>query len=138
MIALRSIERSSARQSTRNPSMTWGKLAAAPFLVLCLALAACDGDGKVDTSKLEKSFSSSQPAAKSALDDVKGALAAKDFAKAGAALQRLASSANLTAEQRQAIEDVSAQVRKLVSEKANEIAKEGEKALGDVQKRLSN
>jgi hypothetical protein len=108
------------------------------LVAACLALGACDSGDKIDTSKLEKSFSSAQPASKSAVDEVKAAVSAKDYAKAGAALQRLASGANLTPDQKQAIADVSDQVRKMVSEKAKEAAKEGEKALGDVQKRISN
>jgi hypothetical protein len=107
-------------------------------VAMCLALGACDGGNKIDTSKLEKSFSSSQPAAKSSVEEIKAAVAAQDYAKAGAALQRLASNANLTPDQKQAVEDVSVQVRKMVSEKAKEVAKESEKTLGDVQKRLSN
>jgi hypothetical protein len=108
------------------------------LVAACLALSACDNGDKVDTSKLEKSFSTSQPAVKSAVDDVKAAVSAKDYAKAGAALQRLAASGNLTADQKQAVEDVSGQVRKLVEQQAKDAAKAGEKALGDVQKRLSN
>lgn len=104
---------------------------------MCLSLGACDSGEKIDTSKLEKSFSSGQPAAKSAVDEVKAAVSAKNYAKAGAALQRLAAGANLTPDQKQAIADVSDQVRKMVSEKAKEAAKEGERALGDVQKSLS-
>ena len=107
------------------------------LVAACLALSACDSGDKVDTSKLEKSFSTSQPAAKSAVDDVKAAVSAKDFAKAGAALQRLGTSGSLTPEQKQAIEEVSVQVRKLVEQQAKDAAKTGEKALGDVQKRLS-
>ena len=109
-----------------------------PLLAMGSALGACDGGDKVDTAKLEKSFSAAQPAAKSALDEVKAAVAAQDYAKAGAALQKLATASALTPDQKQAIEDVTAQVRKLVAEKAKDAAKEGERALGDVQRRLSN
>jgi len=109
-----------------------------PLIAVSLALGACDSGDKIDTSKLEKSFSSAQPASKSALDDVKTAVQAKDYAKAGAALQRLASISGLTPDQKQAVEDVTAQVKEKVAQKAKEVAKEGEKALGDAQKRLSN
>ncbi len=114
------------------------KLAAVPLIIMCVALGACDSGDTIDTSKVEKSFSSAQPASKQAVDDLKAAVAAKDYAKAGAALQKLAASANLTPDQKQAIQDVTAQVTKKVSEKSKELAKEGEKAVGDMQKRLSN
>jgi len=109
-----------------------------PLIAMSLALVACDSGDKIDTSKLEKSFSNAQPASKSALDEVKTAVSAKDCAKAGAALQKLASSTGLTPDQKQAIENVTAQVREKVAQKAKEAVQEGKKATDDLQKRLSN
>jgi hypothetical protein len=109
-----------------------------PLVALCLGLGACDGGDAIDTSKLEKSFSIPQPASQQALDEVKAAVAAKDYAKAGAALQKLAGTVSLTPEQKQAVQDVANQVKDKVAQKAKEAVKEGEKAMGDVQKRLSD
>jgi hypothetical protein len=109
-----------------------------PLFVMCFAVGACDSGDKVDTSALEKSFSSAQPASKTAVDDVKAAIAAKDYAKAGAALQKLASGASLTPDQKKAVEDLAGRVKEMVTQKAKDVAKEGDKAIEDVKKRLSN
>jgi hypothetical protein len=118
-----------------------GRIAAA-LMALGLALGACDGDKKIETSRLEKSFSGSGPANKSAMDDLETALAGGDFAKAGAALKKLASNADLTAEQKKALEELAVQIKdtfvKNAKDTAKEVAKETEKAFEDVRKRLSN
>ena len=106
------------------------------LVAVCLTLGACGKSDQVDTSKVEKSFSSAQPASKSAVDELKAAVAAKDYAKASAALQRLASSAKLTSDQRQAVDDVASQLKKKITEQAKQIAKDTDKALDDVQKQL--
>jgi len=117
------------------PSTRW---MGALLVAMCLTFAACDGGDKIDTAKLEKSFSAAQPAGRQAVEDFKAAVAARDYAKASAALQKLAAGSALTTDQKQAIQDVSAQVAQKAAEIAKQVAKEGEKALGDVQKRLSN
>jgi acyl-CoA reductase-like NAD-dependent aldehyde dehydrogenase len=109
---------------------------AGSLLVVSLALAGC-GDGDVDTSKLEDSFSSSQPARKSAVDNVVSAIKSEDYAKASAALGRLAASTNLTAEQKKAIQDLASQLREKITQTAKEAAKDGGKAIEDMQKRLN-
>ena len=76
---------------------------AVPMLVFALAVTACGDDGQVDTSKLEDSFSSVKSTSKGAADDIVSALQSEDYAKAGAALKRLAGQANLTSEQKEAI-----------------------------------
>jgi len=113
-----------------------------PLLAMALALGACDSDKKIETSRLEKSFSGAGPASKSAIDDLKGAIAAGDYAKAGAALQKLASNVNLTPDQKKAVDEMAVQVKDLFVQKAEDVAreavKEGGKAIEDVKKRLSN
>lgn len=113
------------------------KLLGIPFLAAGLLIAGCDSGDTIDTSKLERSFSNAQPASKSAIDELKAAVAARDYAKAGAALQKLGASASLTTDQKQAIADVSAQVKAKVTEQAQSAAKEGQKAVDDMQKRLT-
>ena len=112
------------------------------LIAIGAGLAACDDGKKIETSKLEKSFSSAPPASKSAMEDLKSAITAEDYAKAGAALQKLASSVNLTPDQKKAIEDMAAQVKDVFAQKAKDVAKEvvkeGEKAFEDVKKKLSN
>lgn len=107
------------------------------LIAVCLALGACGKSDQVDTSKVEKSFASAQPATKSAVDDLKAAVAAKDYAMASAALQKLASSAKLTSDQRQAIDDLAAQLKKKIAEQAKQISKDANKALGDMKNQLS-
>ena len=113
----------------------------AVLVILCGGLAACDEPAKVETSKLEKSFATAPPASKSAMEDLKTAVAAGDYAKAAAALEKLASNANLTAEQKKAIEDAAVQMKDALVQTAKGVAKdamkEGEKALEDVRKQLT-
>ena len=121
------------RGATKMRRVGWLSIA---LVAVCLTLGACGKSDKVDTSKVEKSFSSAQPASKSAVDELKAAVAAKDYAKASAALQKLASSAKLTSDQRQAVDDVASQLKKKITEQAKQVAKDTDKALDDVQKQL--
>ncbi len=109
---------------------------AVPMLVFALAVTACGDDGQVDTSKLEDSFSSVKSTSKGAAYDIVSALQSEDYAKAGAALKRLAGQANLTSEQKEAIGDLMSQLRERVTQVAEDAVKDGEKALGDLKKSL--
>ncbi len=112
------------------------KWLAAPILIVSLALVGCGG-GDVDTAKLEESFSNAEPAKKSAVDEVVSAVKAGEYAKAGSALGKLASRAKLTPEQKQAISEISAQIREQITQMAKDVAEKGDKALGDMKKSLS-
>ena len=117
--------------------MKLGRLLIALVVALPLTISGCGGDEKVDTSKLEKSFSTAQPSTKSAVDSAVAAIKSKDYAKAGAALQMLAAKSGLTPDQKAAIQDVSKQLTQRIEQQAKETAKQGEKALGDLKKQLS-
>jgi len=112
------------------------------FLILscCAALAVamfgCAKKSEVDTSKLENSFATAEPADKSQSAKVVDAVKAGDYNAALASLKVLAQQAKLTPEQKSAIEDVTAQVQKQLSEAINKAAESGKKAADDLKKSL--
>lgn len=108
---------------------------AAVVSVSALVLLGCSKSG-VNTSKLESSFKSAEPAAKSNVDAAVTAIKAGNYAEALAKLQAAAAQAKLTPEQRQAIQDVIEQVQKQLAAKAEQMKKDAGKALGDLQKSL--
>lgn len=91
-----------------------------------LTLVGCSKSG-VDTGKLESSFSSAEPAAKGSVDAAVSSIKAGNYADALAKLQSAAGQAKLTDAQKQAVQDVIAQVQKQLSASA-------EKAAGDLKK----
>ena len=105
-------------------------------LVGVAAVIGCAKKSSVDTSKLEKSFQSAEPAQKSSVDKAVDAIKAGDYASAMTQLQTAAKKAKLTPEQQQAINDVLAQLQKQMSETVNKAAGEAEKATKDLQKSL--
>lgn len=107
-----------------------------PFAALTLVLAGCAKKG-VDTSRLEKSFSSGPGESKGAVDEAVRAIKAGDYGAAMASLQQAASQARLTPQQEAAIKDVVAQVQEQMRLAARRAAGEAEKAMGDLKKSLS-
>lgn len=97
-------------------------------MAVSLALAGCGKKG-VNTSKLESSFKSAEPATQSDADKAVSAIKAGNYSEALTDLQRLAGKAKLTPEQQQAIKDVMAQVQQQITDAAN-------KAAGDLKKSL--
>lgn len=108
----------------------------AALLVLAVALSACGSKSSVDTSKLEKSFQSAEPAQRSNADKAVSAIKAGNYAEAMTDLQKLAAQAKLTPEQQQAIKDVMAQVQKQMSAMATKAAGDAQKAAEDMKKSL--
>ncbi|MCI0746441.1 MAG: hypothetical protein L0Y58_13645 [Verrucomicrobia subdivision 3 bacterium] len=105
------------------------------LLALCFA-AGCAKKDSVDTAKLEASFSTAEPTAKSEVDNAVAAVKAQDWAGATASLQKLAANVKLTEEQKKAVSDTLEQVGKMIKESADKAVGEASKALGDAQKSL--
>jgi hypothetical protein len=102
-----------------------------------VALTACSKPGgNVDAGPVERSFASAEPALKAAAEKAVAAIKSADYSAATAELQKLASNVKLSDEQKKAIQDVLAQVQKVVSEMGTKAAGEAGKALGDAQKAL--
>ena len=99
-----------------------------------LTLVACSKKSSVDTSALESSFKSAEPAAQSAADNAVSSIKSGDYANALSSLQGLAKDAKLTSEQQQAIKDVLAQVQQAISDADAKAAAEAGKTAGDAQK----
>ena len=105
-------------------------------LAAILALAGCSKSGDVDTSAMEKSFKSTEPATQSAADKAVAAIKSADYAGALTQLKSLGEQAKLTPEQQQAIKDVMAQVQKAITDAAGKAAEGAGKAAEDLQKSL--
>jgi transcriptional regulator NrdR family protein len=102
---------------------TWIAVA---VVVGALAWVGCSKSA-VDTGKLESSFRSAEPAVRSNVDAAVSSIKAGNYADALAKLQSVAAQAKLTDAQKQALQDVIAQVQKQLSAQA-------EKAVGDLKK----
>ena len=112
---------------------------------MCVAVATllaagviigCGKSNNVNTGKLESSFSSADTASKSKVDAAVDAVKAGNYSDALSKLQALAAQAKLTAEQKQAVQDVIAQVQKQLTAAAGQAQKDASKAAGDLQKSL--
>ena len=111
----------------------------AALLVLGLVVGGCakkDGGTNVDTSQLQASFKSAEPATQSSADKVVSAVKAQDYSGALAELQTLAQNTKLTPEQQQAIKDVMAQVQAAIANAAGKATSDATKAASDAQKAL--
>ena len=106
------------------------------FAALALTMVGCAKKSEVDTSKLEKSFATAEPADKGQATKVVDAVKAGDYNAALASLKTLAQQAKLTPEQKSAIEDVTAQVQKALSEAISKAADSSKKAADDLKKSL--
>ena len=102
-----------------------------------LVFAGCGKKEGVDTAGVEKSFSSAEPAAKAEVDKIVAAIKSSDYAGAVASLQKLATNAKITPEQKQAVTDLAAQVQAAFADAAKKAAGEANKAVDNLQKSLS-
>jgi hypothetical protein len=103
---------------------------------LALGISGCSKKSDVDTTKLEQSFATAEPADKSQAAKVVDAVKARDYDAAIASLKTLAQQAKLTPEQKAAIQDVTDQVQKELSAAIKKAAEGGQKALEDAKKSL--
>jgi len=99
------------------------------LLVIAIPLVACSKKSSVDTSNLESSFKSAEPATQSDVDKAVSSIKAGNYSDAITQLQSVAKKAKLTPEQQQAIKDTIASIQKQMAGMAN-------KAAGDLQKSL--
>lgn len=107
--------------------------------VFALALTGCGGAGggaSIDTSALEKSFSSAEAGLKDAATKAIDAVKKSDFNGALKELQGLAANVKLTDEQKNAINGLIEQVKKAVTDAASKATEGVNKAVGDAQKAL--
>jgi len=107
------------------------------LLASTFAVVGCNKQGSsVDTTPIEKSFSSADATTKSSADSVVTEIKNANYSGAVADLQKLAANAKLTPEQQQAIKDVMAQVQKALTDTASKAADGASKAASDLQNSL--
>ena len=102
-----------------------------------LVFAGCGKKEGLDTSKVEKSFSAAEPAAKAEVEKIVAAVKSSDYAGAVASLQKLASNAKITPDQKQTLNDLLAQVQTALGDAAKKAAGEATKAVDNLQKSLT-
>lgn len=119
------------------------------FSILAAATLTLSGCGKsddhsghshphatVDPAPIEKSFASAEPDVKSTADKAVAAIKGADYSAAAAELQKLATNAKLTDDQKKAVNNVIAQVQKAVTEAGTKAAGEAGKTVEGLQKSL--
>ena len=106
------------------------------MLTAALCLIGCSKSSSVDPAPLEKSFASADATLKSSADKAIAAIKESNYQGALAELQKLASNAKLTDDQKKAVNDVLAQLQKAVTDMVDKAAGEANKAVGDLQKSL--
>jgi hypothetical protein len=106
-------------------------------VALTVAVSGCGkSSGGVNTGKLESSFATAEPSAKTQVTKIVNALKAEDYNTALAQLRGLGQQANLTPEQKAAVQDVIEQVQKKVDEMVKKATEGTQKAVEDAKKSL--
>jgi DNA anti-recombination protein RmuC len=108
------------------------------LVALALWTAGCTQQEKthIDTANLERSFASSDPAAKQQVERIVASLKSEDFASAGASLQSLAANLQLNDDQRQAINETLEQLQREIAKTAEKIRDSASTAVEELQKAL--
>ena len=107
------------------------------LVAAALAATSCGKKSEVNTSKLEKSFQTVESSVKSTVTEAVTAVKNADYAGALAKLQKAASDAELTPEQKEAIQDVVEQIKAAMAATVDKAAEGASKAASDLQKSLS-
>jgi outer membrane protein assembly factor BamD (BamD/ComL family) len=105
-------------------------------LVITIPLIACSKKSSVDTSQLQSSFKSAEPATQTDVDKAVASIKDGSYAEALTKLQRIAAKAKLTPEQQQAIKDTMAAIQKQMAEMANKAAGDAQQAGENLKKSL--
>ena len=106
------------------------------LLVAVLGVVGCGKKNTVDTSRVEKSFQSADPGARSGVDQAVASVKAGNYSEALGELQQVAAKAKLTSEQQQAIQDLVDQVQKAMAAAVNQGTKDAQKTADDMKKSL--
>ena len=111
-----------------------------PWSILLVAalfvFSGCAKKSEVNTTKMEQSFASADPANKSEADKAVASIKAGDYQSAVGSLQKLASQAQLTPQQKDAVKDVIDQVQEKLKEAMKDATKSTDKAMDDLKKSM--
>jgi hypothetical protein len=105
-------------------------------MALTLAMSGCSKQSSVDTALFEKSFKSAEATVHTSADKIITAIKSADYSGALAELKTLASNAKLTRVQQRAVQNVVAQVEKLIAVTVSKAAGEAGTAGKDSLKTL--
>jgi len=86
-------------------------MAATLGIALCGLVGCSKGGGSIDTSKVQSAFQSAPPMDKAEVQNAISELKAGNYPGALASLQKVATTANLTPEQKEAVQDLMGQVK---------------------------
>jgi hypothetical protein len=106
------------------------------IMALTLAMSGCSKQSSVDTALFEKSFKSAEATVQPSADKIITAIKSADYSGALAELKTLANNAKLTPDQQQAVQNVVAQVEKLIADTVRKAAGEASTAGKDSPKTL--
>lgn len=106
------------------------------IVAAALGLVGCAKKNTVDTTQLLSSFKGAEASQQGSVDKVVSAVKSADYTGALAELQTLLKDVKLTPEQKAAVNDLIAQVQKVVPDAAASAASEGRKAVDDMKKAL--
>jgi len=106
-------------------------------LALSLLLCGCNksAERSVDTTGLEKSFSTADPDQKSTVDKVVSSVREKNYSGAMTELKQLTSNAKLTPEQKQSITDTLRQLQREFTDTAKKVADDAKEGLDKALKK---
>jgi hypothetical protein len=105
-------------------------------LAFLVCAAGCNkAENGVDTSGLEKSFSTAEPQQKSSVDKVVSSIRTNNYSGALSELRQLTTNAKLTPEQRQSIENTVKQLQNEATETAKKVAEDAREGLNKALKK---
>jgi hypothetical protein len=99
-----------------------GKGTLAWILVAALGVTGCGHKGRVNTSDLQSSFKSAEPAMQTLVDKAVGAVKSNNYPEALSDLQVLSHKARLTPDQQQSIKDTIEAIQQKTSSLTNKPA----------------
>ncbi len=117
-------------------SINWILTSLVAVTVFVAGCSKSEQSTTVDPTPVEKSFASADPSVKATADKAVSEIKAQNYQGALTELQKLSANAKLTDDQKQAITDVIANIKKAISEAVEKAKGEANKAMENMQKSI--